>query len=421
MRWLGAGLAVTALALSACQDPNAGGAPTRWDEPIAEDEHGGGHGGIAPLPSIPPRPSTLSVAAVLEKAKQHFAPLPEAVESPKNPITEEKVTLGRMLYFDPRLSQADDVACVTCHDLEGFGVDVRDEGGARVPTSLGHQGQKGDRNSPTVYNAGLHVAQFWDGRAADLEEQAKGPVLNPVEMAMPDEASVVAKLKAVPGYVQAFTAAFPGQADPVTYDNMAKAIGAFERQLVTPGPFDDFLSGKLTALSEDQLAGLDLFMSSDCIQCHAGPAVGGQAFKKLGAVKAWEGLEDTGRFKVTKAEADKFFFKVPSLRNITQTGPYLHDGSITTLEEMVQKMAAHQVAKGEFQPHELSAVVAFLGSLEGRLPEEYIAKPTLPGAGPAPVIPAEGDEIVEDDAAADDEAPADEAPADDEAGEPDPG
>ncbi|MEM9458104.1 MAG: cytochrome c peroxidase [Myxococcota bacterium] len=383
--WLGAALAIGGLSLAGCQDPNAGGAPTRY----AKAGHGGGHGEVEVLPSIPPRPAGVSVAALLEKAKTHFQPLPEAAESPTNPSTEEKIALGRMLYFDKRLSKDRDLSCASCHDLAGYGVDVRKEGGKRVATSMGHNGQKGDRNSPSVYNAGLYLAQFWDGRAPNLEEQAKGPVLNPVEMAMPDEATVEATLAAIPDYARAFAAAFPGQPKPVTYDNMARAIGAFERQLMTPGPFDDFLSGKLTALDEHQLRGLDLFIESGCIQCHNGAAIGGDMFKKLGAVKAWEGVEDEGRAKITKSPDDKFVFKVPSLRNITETGPYLHDGSITSLDEMVQKMAEHQVAKGEFAPEELAAVVEFLGSLKGELPAEYIAAPTLPPDRAAPPPPPE--------------------------------
>lgn len=374
---IGAVVATALLGLGACQDPNAGGAPTRH----GEAGHGG-HGEVKKLPKVDPRPSTLSVAAVLERAKEHFSALPEAVDSRTNPITEDKVTLGRMLYFDKRLSKNHDLSCASCHDLKGFGVDIREEAGKRAATSSGHKGAKGDRNAPTVYNAGLFLAQFWDGRAKDLEAQAKGPVTNPVEMAMADEAAVVNTLASIPGYVEAFAKAFPGDIDPVNYDNMAKAIGAFERQLMTPGPFDDFLSGKLTALSEEELRGLDLFMTVDCVQCHTGPAVGGTMYKKLGIVKEWEGLEDPGRGKLTKKADDEHVFKVPSLRNITQTGPYLHDGSIADLGTMVQKMATHQLAKGELSEDELSAMLAFLGSLEGRLPTEYIAEPTLPPSGP---------------------------------------
>jgi cytochrome c peroxidase len=373
----GAAIALGALALAGCQDPNAGGARTRFSKP----GHGG-HGAEA-LPSIPPRPAQVSVAALLEQAKRTFSTLPTSFDDPRNPSSPEKVALGRMLYFDTRLSKNHDPSCASCHDLDKYGIDPRDADGVRNKTSLGHKGQLGDRNSPSVYNAGLHFAQFWDGRASTLEDQAKGPVLNPVEMAMPDEDTVVGTLRSIPGYVEAFASAFPGEPEPVTYENMARAIGAFERGLVTPSPFDEFLGGKLSALSNEQLAGLQVFMTVGCIQCHDGPGLGGGSFKKLGAVKPWEGLKDMGRFKVTNAKDDEFMFKVPSLRNVAETGPYLHDGSIATLPEMVTKMNAHQLAKGDLTEAQLSALVAFLGSLTGKLPpKEYIGKPTLPESGP---------------------------------------
>ena len=175
-----------------------------------------------------------------------------------------------------------DIACNSCHPLSGFGADGE-------ATSPGHQGQRGDRNSPTSLNAALHIAQFWDGRAADVEEQAKGPILNPVEMAMPSEAAVVAMLKSIPDYPGLFAAAFPDSAeDAVTYDHMATAIGAFERGLVTPGPFDDFLGGDYTALSPDAQKGLELFLDVGCIACHVGPAVGGGMHQKLGLIEPYE-------------------------------------------------------------------------------------------------------------------------------------
>lgn len=376
---LGYGIVVAcvALSLTACQDPNAGGAGGRHAKK--------GHGDKSGPTSIPPRPATVSVAAVRTAANTHFAPLPAVFADPRNPLTPEKVELGRMLYFDKRLSKNHDLSCATCHDLAGFGVDIREDNGKRAATSSGHRGQKGDRNTPTVYNAGLFVAQFWDGRSQTLEAQAKGPVTNPVEMAMADEEAVVSTLGSIPGYVEAFSKAFPEQEfDPVTYDNMAMAIGAFERQLSTPAPFDAFLQGDLAALTEQQVRGLDLFIKVDCVQCHKGPALGGTSFQKLGSVKPWEHeLEDKGVAEVTKADADKFVFKVPTLRNITETGPYLHDGSIESLPQMVQEMAEHQLAKGEFEPDELDAVVAFLGSLKGTLPTDYIAEPELPPSGPA--------------------------------------
>lgn len=316
-----------------------------------------------------PGPSARKLQA---KANQQFAPLPDMAKSDDNPITEEKVALGRQLYFDPRLSKNHDISCQSCHVLDKYGVD-------NEVTSPGHKGTRGERNSPSVYNAGFHLAQFWDGRAANLEEQAKGPILNPVEMAMAGEDSVVGVLKSIPGYVEAFEAAFPGEG--ITYDTMAKAIGAFERKLVTPAPFDEFLAGNLEALNEEQLRGLDLFLTAECVTCHTGVGVGGTMYQKLGNVKPYA-TEDTGRFQATQAEADKYFFKVPSLRNITKTAPYLHDGSIATLPEMVTVMVEHQTNKGTFSETEMKHMLAFLDSLTGELPTDYIQKPELPESGP---------------------------------------
>lgn len=326
--------------------------------------------------------ANVSPAALLERAKPIFGGLPTVAPTPDNAITDAKVELGRMLYYETRLSKNQDLSCNSCHDLASYGVDVRKKDGRLLPTSMGHKDQLGDRNAPTVYNAAFHIAQFWDGRAEDVEEQAKGPILNPVEMAMPSDAEVEKTLASIPGYVEKFEAAFPDEAKPITYDNLAAAIGAFERKLITPASFDRFMDGDLTVLDDRQLRGLKLFMDVGCVTCHTGPTLGGNSFQKLGSVKPWPDLEDVGRQAVTKSDADKFAFKVPSLRNVTKTGPYLHDGSIATLEEMVRKMATYQTARGELRPDEVDAIVAFLGSLEGEIPKDYIAKPTLPESGP---------------------------------------
>jgi cytochrome c peroxidase len=306
---------------------------------------------------------------LLKRAQTIFGTLPAAVERADNPITDQKVKLGRMLYFEPRLSLANDISCNSCHMLDKFGVD-------NEPTSPGRQGQRGDRNSPTVYNAALHFVQFWDGRAANVEEQAKGPVLNPVEMAMPSEQVVVERLKGIPTYVELFGATFPDDKDPVSYENMAKAIGAFERKLVTPSAFDDYLAGNEKALSDEAKQGLATFMDTGCITCHAGPAMGGQMYQKLGLVKPYE-TADPGRFKVTGNEADRKMFKVPSLRNVAETGPYFHDGSVKTLPVAVRLMADHQLGK-TLSDKDVDLIVAFLGSLTGRIDQAYVAKPELP-------------------------------------------
>lgn len=289
-----------------------------------------------------------------------FKPLPKAFGAP----TPARVKLGKMLYFDERLSRNHDVSCNSCHDLARFGVD-----GAQL--SSGHRGQLGTRNSPTVLNAGDHVAQFWDGRAKDLEEQAKGPILNPVEMAA-SEGRVVATLRSMPEYVALFREAFDAA---VTFQRAADAIGAFERTLVTPGRFDKYLRGDETALTVTEKTGLAHFMKLGCVTCHNGPAVGGGSFQKLGMQKPWPTDKDLGRFVVTKDPDDKMKFRVASLRNIDKTGPYFHDGSEARLEEVVRKMAWHQLGV-ELHDDQVVSLVAFLRALTGD-PVEVTA-PDLP-------------------------------------------
>ena len=233
------------------------------------------------------------------------------------------------------------------------------------PTSPGAFGKRGGRNSPTVLNAGFHVAQFWDGRAKTLEDQAKGPVLNPGEMGMPSEAAVIEKLKAEKKYVGSFKKAFPGESDPITYDNFAKAVGAFERTLRTHDRFDDFLKGDDKALTAAELKGLDTFLSIGCTTCHTGPLLGGNDYKKLGILNAYENTSDKGRIEVTKEDYDEFVFKVPSLRNIALTAPYFHDGTQKTLEETIQKMAWLQLGK-KLTADETRDLNAFLRALSDK-------------------------------------------------------
>jgi len=328
----------------------------------------------APVAAAPqPKPVEVDPVRLLA-----FQPLPANMDSPDNPSTPDKVALGRQLYFDKRLSKGQDISCNSCHRLDGFGVD-------NEKTSPGHQGQRGGRNSPTVFNAALHIAQFWDGRAATVEEQAKGPVLNPVEMAMPDAKTIEKMLASIPEYVEAFKKAFPDDKKPVTFDHAAQAIGAFERKLVTPGRWDKFLAGDKSALTDAEKTGFNTFMEVGCMACHMGAGVGGGLYQKLGLVVPWPDQKDLGRFEVTKNEADKMFFKVPSLRNITKTAPYFHDGSVATLPEAVRLMAKHQLGK-DLSDKDTASIVAWLGALTGEAPAELIAEPTP--WGKAPVVPA---------------------------------
>jgi cytochrome c peroxidase len=310
---------------------------------------------------------------LLEKSKVFFKPLPTQFDSKDNPITKEKVALGRQLYFEKRMSKNQDRSCNSCHLLSKYGVD-------NEPTSEGHKKQRGDRNSPTVFNAGGHFVQFWDGRAATLEDQAKGPVLNPVEMAMPDGPGVEKVIKSIPGYAPMFKAAFPGEANPITYDNIAKAIGAFERTLVLPSRFDQFLRGDEKALTDAEKKGLETYVATGCTACHLGEGIGGGMYQKLGLVKPVLGLKDEGRSKITKSEADKYFFKVPGLRNVAMTAPYLHDGSKKTLEETVTFMGEYQLGK-QLKKEEVDSIATFLKSLTGELPKALIAEPKALPAG----------------------------------------
>jgi cytochrome c peroxidase len=324
--------------------------------------------------------ATVESVEINEAALAAFSPLPDEMPLANVEASPAKIDLGRMLYYEHRLSKGQEISCNTCHDLETFGVD-------NDPVSDGHLKKQGNRNSPTVFNAAGHIAQFWDGRAADVIEQAKGPILNPVEMAMPDEAVVVATLKSMPGYVEAFQKAFPGVDDPVTYNNMAEAIGVFETKLVTPSRWDAFLKGDKAALTNAEKTGFNTFIESGCSVCHAGTYLGGHLYNKLGLVKEWPDNEDLGRYEVTQAEADKYFFKVPSLRNIMKTGPYLHDGSIAHVDKMTAMMAEYQLGR-ELGEEDVASIEAFLGALTGEIPMDYVKKPELPPSGPDTPAPA---------------------------------
>jgi cytochrome c peroxidase len=312
-------------------------------------------------------------AALSARAKAVFGTLPSEVVSAANPITDAKIALGRMLYYDTRFSKNQDLSCNSCHKLDAFGVDGE-------ATSPGHKGQRGARNSPTVYNAALQFVQFWDGRAADVEEQAKGPVLNPVEMAMPSEAYVLQVLDSIPGYAPLFAAAFPDDPKPINYDSFGKAIGAFERRLITPSPVDAFIAGDLTALDDAQLRGLQTFLDTGCTTCHQGVGIGGGMYQKLGLVRPVE-TADEGRAAITRNPAEKGFFKVPSLRNAAKTGPWFHDGSKTTLDDAIRTMAAVQLGR-DLGDDQVASIRTFLESLTGTVDTAYIAAPELPESGP---------------------------------------
>jgi cytochrome c peroxidase len=319
---------------------------------------------------------------LLASARQQFQPIPTtAPDLPGNLTSPAKVELGKMLYFDPRLSASHAISCNSCHNIGLGGADAE-------PTSIGHRWQHGGRNAPTVLNAVFNLAQFWDGRAKDLEQQAGGPIVNPVEMASP-EPHVAEQLRGTPGYRDAFAKAFPGEPDPVTLGNAQKAIAVFEATLITPdAPFDRFLKGEVNALSPTQKEGLTLFMDRGCASCHNGINLGGGMYAPFGVVEKPGAnilpVADKGRFMVTKTASDEYVFKVPTLRNIALTAPYFHSGQAWDLRQAVAVMGASQLGI-QLSSDDIDKITAFLDGLTGEQPK--VTYPVLPpsvGATPQP-------------------------------------
>jgi len=315
--------------------------------------------------------------------------LPDVAPAPAdNPTTEAKVELGKMLYMDPRFSSTGTVSCNSCHNIMEGGDDSR-------AVSMGVHGKTGGRNAPTVWNSAFHSVQFWDGRAALLEDQAKGPVSNPVEMGMADVETAMERVRKIPGYKPYFENAF-GK-DSMTVENAAKAVAAFERTLITPNSaYDNYVKGDRTALNEQQVRGMNKFASHGCMSCHSGAAFNGPQ-TKLGEgfyakfptfadndyVAKYKLDEDKGRQEVTGQEADANLFRVSTLRNITDTAPYFHNGSVNDLHEAVRVMARTQLNK-ELSNADVDDIVSFLGALTGPYPE--ITMPRLPATAGTSIV-----------------------------------
>ncbi len=321
---------------------------------------------------------------LLKQSQTMFEPIPQqplALEG--NPLTAEKIALGKMLYFDPRLSASQLISCQTCHNVGLAGVDLQE-------TSVGHGWQKGPRNAPTVHNAVFNLAQFWDGRAKDLAEQAKGPVQASVEMNNTPE-QVLLTLNSIHGYVQLFEAAFPQAKPAVSFDNMAKAIEAFEATLITPNsPFDNYLRGDEAALTAAQKQGLKLYVDKGCASCHSGVNLGGQGYYPFGVVAVPDSKvrpeADLGRFQVSNTASDKYVFRAPALRNVALTQPYFHSGKVWSLQAAVAIMGSSQLGI-ELTKEESQQIAAFLESLNGEMPE--VVHPILPPSTdetPKPVL-----------------------------------
>ena len=296
-----------------------------------------------------------NAALLRTQSRLIFGLLPDHMPGAKAD-TPARITLGEKLYFDKRLSVNDSQSCDTCHLLgdQRGGVD-------NEPTSLGALGKRGDRNSPTTLNAGFHLAQFWDGHAPSLAAQAKDPILDAVEMAMPSAEAVVKKLTTTDEYPALFARAFP-ESKEITFDHLAEAIAAFERTLITHDRFDDFMNGDLKALSSKEIKGLETFLSVGCLTCHMGPLLGGNMYQKIGVAHPYENTEDKGRYDVTHDENDRYKFKVPSLRNVALTHPYFHDGSRKTLAQAVQDMAWLELDR-KLSDEETAFIAAFFQSL----------------------------------------------------------
>lgn len=315
----------------------------------------------------------LAAALATSAALLAAGPLQAANNEPISPIKPAKVKnpavveLGKKLFFDPRLSRSGFISCNSCHNL-GMG------GSDNLKTSIGHNWQKGPINSPTVLNSSLNLAQFWDGRAKDLQAQAGGPIANPGEMAFTHELAIDL-LASIPAYRTEFKKAF--KKEPIDIDQVTKAIAAFEETLVTPNSrFDQWLVGKTTALTKDELAGYQLFKTSGCVACHNGPAVGGNSFQKMGVVEPYKDTTGAeGRSAVTGKDADRFNFKVPTLRNVELTYPYFHDGAADTLAQAVDTMGRIQLGR-TFTDDENAKIVAFLKTLTGDQPKFML--PILP-------------------------------------------
>jgi cytochrome c peroxidase len=311
---------------------------------------------------------------LMEKARQLFKPLPQDMATEEFPIAPAHVALGRKLFFDPRLSLDGTVSCATCHRPALYGTDA-------LAKSIGIEHRLNARNAPTVLNAALQFKAHWIGDRANVEEQAMKSLVGHASFGNPDFAAIIRKINALPGYAADFKQTFPNDPEPVKPENWGNAIGAYERTLVTPSPFDAYLKGDVKVLSPQAQQGLKTFIDIGCVSCHNGVAVGGSVFQKFGIFgDYWKetGSQsiDEGRFNETKAPADKYTFKVPSLRNVAMTPPCFHDGSVTTLPQAVRIMGKVQLGK-ELTDKEVNDLTAFLNSLTGELPRDFATEPVL--------------------------------------------
>lgn len=338
------------------------------------------------------RKSILAILAMASfSAYAEFRALPAKVPTPAdNPMTPQKIELGKMLWFDPRMSIDGTVSCNSCHNVMFHGGDGR-------PVGVGVHGQRGGRGSPTVWNSAYNTVQFWDGRAATLEDQAKGPLINGVEMGMSSHDFTIERIKKIPGYVEAFKKAFPKDQN-ISIDNMARALATYERTLITPNsPFDKYVRGNKKAMTPQQIKGMKLVDEIGCTSCHTGDNFNGEGFK-MGEGnyqpfpqipgskydKMYEITLDLGRYEVTKKAEDKNHWRVPTWRNIAITAPYFHNGKVKTLDEAVRVMAKTQL-DADLNETQVADIVAFLNALTGEFPRQTM--PMIPNTVNMTVTP----------------------------------
>jgi len=331
--------------------------------------------GIALLVVVVPATAAETETERLKHAQGLFQPLPQDMAAPDAPITPERADLGRVLFFDPRLTVDADLSCSSCHQAARHGTDG-------LSKSIGVRRRPHPRNAPTILNAGLNFIIHWRGDRDSLEDQVIKALASPITSGQSDEKAIIGRLEQIPSYAPLFKAAFPDDPHPMRGENIAKAIGAYERTLVTPSPFDRYLAGDVNALSPKARSGLDTFIKTGCATCHNGVLVGGRMYQKFGVVEDyWKATGsqtiDNGRADVTNNPNDIYVFRVASLRNVAMTAPYFHDGSVATLPEAVRVMARVQlgVMLGDA---ETSDIVAFLESLTGELPANFATVPSLP-------------------------------------------
>ena len=319
-------------------------------------------------------------ADLARKAKETFGALPAVMASTDNPVTPEKVALGKDLFYETRISADGTVSCARCHPLSLYGADG-------LPKSVGNRCRQTGRNAPTVLNAAAQISAHWVGDRTGVEDQARRSLIGAASFGMPSYEAAEARLRSIPGYAPLFKAAFPSESEPITAGNLALAVGSFERTLVTPAPFDRFVGGDGKALSDRQKSGLGDFIETGCADCHDGPFFGGRSYEKFGVLEPYwtytKSAEiDDGRFGATKKEEDRSFFKVPVLRNSEMTGPYFHDGSVGSLSDAVRIMGKIQIG-AELDGAKIEGIVLFLRALTGTIPADVLEVPVLPPDGTA--------------------------------------